>query len=138
MKPVIAKSSALKSLTIRPMTENDTENIFILQPEGWSDITYYFRFYIKHPFCFPIIAFLDNDIAGVACGIENYHTGWISHVIVSENFRNRGIGTKLTRTVSRNLAKRGCVTQSLIATEEGERIYHKLGFRQQNRYLLQK
>ncbi len=120
------------------MTENDIENIYQLQPEGWSDITHYFRFYVEQPFCFPIVAFVNNEIAGIASGIVNQQTGWISHVIVSENFRNRGIGTKLTRTVGKFLKLQGCHTQSLIATEEGERIYLKLGFRQQDRYLFYK
>lgn len=138
MRPATDILLKSKNLKIRPLTTTDLENIYQLQPEGWSDITYFFKFYVEHPFCYPVIALMDNDIAGVANAILNQDTGWISHVIVSENFRNRGIGTRITKTVSDYLKLKGCHTQSLIATEEGERIYLKLGFRSQCNYLFYK
>ncbi len=118
----------MSRFTIREYLQTDLESIRSLQPEGWEDITFYFEFYDKHPFCFPIVAEMDRTIIGVASGIVNGVTAWLAHIIVARDFRRRGIGHELTRNVMDILSREGCRTQILIATAEGEGLYAKLGF----------
>jgi GNAT superfamily N-acetyltransferase len=99
-----------------------------LQPQGWDDITYFFRFYCSHSFCYPIVALSQQQIVGVAAGILNIKTGWLAHIIVSEAHRGRGIGRQLTQHISDFLHQQDCESLLLIATEMGEPVYRKLGF----------
>jgi len=118
----------MQSLTIRFCKITDLPAIQFLQPEGWDGITYYFNFYCHHFFCHPIVAEQNSRIVGVANGIVNGETAWLSHIIVTPEFRKKGIGHKLTEYMINYLRQQGCKTQILIATELGEPVYQKLGF----------
>jgi GNAT superfamily N-acetyltransferase len=124
----------MEKLTIKQCEQTDVEKITHLQPQGWEDITYYFRFYCKQTFCYPIMAIYDNKIAGVANGIITGKTGWLSHIIVSHDYRRKGFGNKLTQHIIDYLNSQGCKTQLLIATEMGEKLYEKLGFKKVSSY----
>jgi GNAT superfamily N-acetyltransferase len=115
-------------IKIRKCTLADIESIRCLQPDGWDDITFYFRFYCSHSFCHPIVALDQEQIVGVATGILNKKTGWLAHIIVSETHRGRGIGYRLTQHIIDYLHQQGCETLLLIATEPGEPVYRKCGF----------
>ena len=122
-------------IQIREFKIKDIESIRYLQPEGWRDITFYFSFYFKHDFCYPIIALNGNQIIGIANATVNGATGWLAHIIVAEKYRHRGIGYSLTEYVVDYLKKQGCKTQLLIATKMGEGVYRKLGFETVSEYL---
>jgi GNAT superfamily N-acetyltransferase len=122
-------------MNIREFKYEDLNAISHLQPEGWSDIVPFFRFYFHQEFCYPIVAAMDDKIAGVANAILNGSTGWLAHIIVSKNYRNRGIGYVLTEHLINYLYKAGCKTQLLIATELGENLYRKFGFETVSEYL---
>lgn len=115
-------------INIRKCNLSDIEYIRYLQPVGWDDITFYFKFYCSHLFCYPIVALDQDQIVGVAAGILNQKTGWLAHIIVSEAHRGRGIGSRLTQHLIDYLHQQGCETLLLIATELGEPIYRKCGF----------
>lgn len=121
-------------VSIRNFKKNDLSQIGFLQPEGWEDITFYFKFFEKVSFCFPVVAEIDNKIIGVANCLVNRGTGWISHIIVSDNHRKHGIGYKLTTHVMDILSENNCSSQFLIATKMGEGLYEKLGFRKSALY----
>lgn len=122
-------------VTIRKCTLADLDAIRPLRPEGWNDIAEYFRFYCQHKFCYPVIAESGRKIAGVAAGILNENTGWLAHIIVSQDYRRQGIGYQLTQHIVDYLHRKGCKTQLLIASEMGAGLYQKLGFRTVNEYL---
>lgn len=115
-------------INIREVKEKDLLQIQSLQPQDWPDIIYFFEWYLKSENCYPICAELSGKIVGVACAILNIETGWLAHIIVSEKFRRKGIGYKLTETCMDVLAKYKCKTQLLIASKEGALLYPKLGF----------
>jgi len=115
---------------IRPVEENDIPNLKHLQPEGWSDILFYFRFYVKEDFCCPVLLEHDGRIAGAANGLFIGKTGWLAHIIVAEEHYRKGFGRALTEYVMNILDDHGVKTQILIATELGAKLYPKLGFRQ--------
>jgi GNAT superfamily N-acetyltransferase len=116
-------------VTVRNYRKQDASKIGYLQPEGWEDIKFYFNFFEKLSFCFPVIAEINSDVIGIANCLLNKNTGWISHIIVSEKYRNQGIGYKLTKHVMNILSENNCTTQLLIATQMGENLYAKLGFK---------
>lgn len=121
-------------ILIRECTHDDVSSLQHLQPEGWDDIVRYFRFYCETPFCYPVAAVAGGGIIGVGCGIFNNGSGWVAHIIVSPEHRGKGIGAALTRFVMGRLTVKGCRTLLLIATESGEPLYWKLGFRAVGRY----
>lgn len=125
----------MADVTIRKCTLADLNAIRPLQPEGWNDITDYFRFYCQHKFCYPVVAESGRKIAGVAAGIENENTGWLAHIIVSQDHRRQGIGHQLTQHIVDYLNRKGCKTQLLIATAMGVELYQKLGFQTVSEYL---
>ncbi len=117
------------NLQIREFKIEDLNSIGYLQPESWDDIKYYFKFYTESPFCYPIAGVKAGKIIGVGNGILNKSTGWLSHIIVSNDYQNQGIGYKLTERVIELLDGFNCQSQLLIATKMGEGLYAKLGFK---------
>jgi len=120
---------------IRKFKLSDIESIKPLQPEGWSDITFFFRFYHSHEFCYPVVALKDGKTVGVANATLNEKTGWLAHIIVADEFRNMGIGYQLTQHLIDFLSKHDCCTLLLIATKMGEGLYRKFGFETVSEYL---
>lgn len=116
-------------ITIRDLLYSEVDQIRYLQPKGWSDISFFFRMYTRCEFCYPIAAIYDGKIIGIATGIKNDDTGWVAHIIVSPDFYKKGIGNRLTEDVIAKLKNAGCKTQLLIATQMGEKIYERLGFK---------
>jgi hypothetical protein len=116
-------------IIIREYKKQDASKIGYLQPEGWNDLKFHFDFFERSDFCYPFVAVINNVIVGVANCLQNKGTGWISHIIVSENHRNQGLGHTLTSHVMNILAEKKCHTQLLIATKMGENLYLKLGFK---------
>lgn len=116
-------------MIIREFELNDIEQVRHLQPKGWDDIKHFFRFFHEQSFCHPVVAIVNHKIVGVANGILNSGTGWLSHIIVDHDYRRRGIGYQLTEHIMEFLSSYGCKTQLLIATELGEPVYRKFGFK---------
>ena len=119
----------MNDIVIREFNLSDMDSIRNLQPDGWDDITFYFYLYSREKFCYPIVALENGDLIGVANGISNGRTGWLSHIIVSPEYRRRGIGYRLTSYVISCLDELGCETKILIATELGEKLYEKMDFK---------
>ncbi|MCK5134736.1 MAG: GNAT family N-acetyltransferase [Bacteroidales bacterium] len=107
----------------------DLEEIGDLQPDGWPDIINEFGFYITYDFCNPIKATVDNRIVGVGTSIMFENTGWLAHIIVDSNFRNKGIGFQIMERLLNDLKEKSIDSVLLIATEIGEPVYKKAGFK---------
>ena len=115
-------------MKLGPITYNDLAEIRKLQPEGWTDIVPEFENYINNDFCFPIKASFDNRIAGVGSLIVFGSTAWLAHIIVDQEYRNRGIGFQITEKLLKEGHDKSVKTWLLIATELGLPVYKKLGF----------
>ncbi len=76
-----------------------------------------------------------DRIVAVGQGIATEDAGWIGNVIVRPEARNRGLGSRVTLDIVNLLRAKGCSTLLLIATELGEPIYRKLGFRRTGEYV---
>jgi len=121
-------------IKIRKFTISDLPQVKLLQPDGWPDITANFSFFNDVDFCFPFVGEVGTEIVGLANCLLNEDSGWISHIIVSERFRNQGFGYKLTQHVMNFLSDKNISTQLLIATQMGEKLYEKLGFKKSALY----
>jgi N-acetylglutamate synthase-like GNAT family acetyltransferase len=111
------------------VTDDDLEMIGDLQPDGWPDIKEAFKCYIAYEFCNPIKVIIDNTIVGVGTSIMFENTGWLAHIIVHRDFRNKGIGSDIVECLLNDLSNKSVSTVLLIATDLGEPIYKKAGFR---------
>lgn len=126
----------MKDFTLQPLLEGDIGLISGLQPPDWPDITAMHRYYFELPCAYPHKVLIDGKIAGIGCALNLNKTGWLAHIIVSETFRNRGIGRFITASLRDYLLNiHSCATVSLIASDLGYPVYEKLGFVLQCEYL---
>jgi GNAT superfamily N-acetyltransferase len=111
------------------VAHKDLEKIKNLQPDDWTDITEEFKLYIHNDFCEPIKVAENNKIIGLGCSMIFKKSSWIAHIIVDRALRRRGIGTLIVNYLISVLKAKKIETILLIATELGEPIYKKVGFR---------
>jgi GNAT superfamily N-acetyltransferase len=122
-------------MQIETITGNDLERLRPLQPEGWSDIIPDLAFYITSEFCNPIKMVVGERIAGIGASIQFNRTAWLAHIIVDQAFRNRGIGFRIVEKLLEDLKKTGMDTCLLTATELGQPVYIRAGFRNVAEYI---
>jgi len=116
-------------MQISKFTYADLNKIQHLQPKGWPDIIADFKSYINDAFCNPIKLSTNGCIFGLGNSIIFRKSAWISHIIVDENYRNLGFGTEIMNFLLLEVRSNQVDTILLIATEMGEPIYKKAGFR---------
>lgn len=121
-------------MEVSEITHQDIEELKDLQPEGWPDIIPHVNFYISSSFCIPVKLLINKRIVGMGAAVFHSDSAWLGHIIVHTEFRNRGIGTYITQFLISAVNKKKYSTISLIATEMGEPIYQKLGFRKITEY----
>ena len=122
-------------MIITDIKQEDFEQIKLLQPEGWSDITDNFKYYLDKDYCYPCKVIVENKLIGVGASIVLKDTAWLAHIIVDKNFRNQGTGYKITKHLIEDLEEKSINTILLIATAMGEPVYKKLGFKVISNYL---
>jgi len=125
-------------MEIKPLDKNDIPFLPPLQQEGWANIEFAFNYFIDTSFCFPIKVIIDTKIVGVGATIVHNDVAWIACIIVDNDYRCRGIGLQITKTLVDIAEKNHCSTMYLIATELGEPIYKKVGFTTETEYLVHK
>jgi ribosomal protein S18 acetylase RimI-like enzyme len=116
---------------IRQMTIDDLPSLSTLQPPGWRDLEEVFTSFLRVRSCRSFVAALDGRVVATGLATVNGTVGWVGMIIVHPDFRNRGIGTRMTREVMDYLTYRRCKTLALTATSMGRPVYEKLGFRVQ-------
>ncbi len=122
---------------LQPFLAEDLTNLHFVQPTDWPDITPYFVFYVQNPsFCFPFKMENDCELVGTGVIILNGKSCWLAHIIVRPEYRGKGIGFQITSSLIEMAKQKGCETISLIATNLGRPIYEKLGFMEEDYYLL--
>jgi len=117
------------------LTDQDLPRIRHLQPEGWPDITLSFRFYLDQDYCFPVQVTAGGRIIGLGVSVSLGRTAWVAHIIVDPGFRKQGIGYGIVEHLMQAIREQGIETALLIATELGEPVYVKAGFRRLSDYV---
>jgi N-acetylglutamate synthase-like GNAT family acetyltransferase len=113
----------------------DISEINELSPDKWGNIGPKIELYLKMDFC-NSIKLVDNDkIIGIGTTIFYKDTSWIAHLIVKNNSRNKGYGTKILNYLCDHCKDNGYKTILLFATEMGYPLYKKYGFELQTEYI---
>ena len=107
----------------------------MIQRGEWGDRTAFLAWSVGHPSAHPFVAEADGRIVGTGIATANGHVGWVGTIFVDRDERGAGLGKALTQAVIHDLEDRGCRTLVLIATDEGHRVYERLGFTVHTRYV---
>jgi GNAT superfamily N-acetyltransferase len=121
-------------MKIQAITANDIAEIDAMRPKDWGSLVAHLQYYINMPNCFPLKLVEDNKIIGIGNTILHKNTAWLSHIIVHEEYRGKGLGTTITQALI-NSVPTTHKTILLIATELGEYVYKKLGFETETEYI---
>lgn len=122
-------------MKVQNLESADIDILNELQPSGWEDIRTYFYYYISSPSCDSIKICDGKRIAAVGTTIRHTDTAWLAHVIVHPNFRNQGLGKKLTSELVDRAYTKNIHTIYLDATDMGFPVYQKLGFETETEYI---
>jgi GNAT superfamily N-acetyltransferase len=122
-------------MPIRHLQSDDIPLVKDLPPEDWQfNYRQFLQLHFGQPYFYAVVYIISGKIVGTGNAIINGSIGWLANIIVSEKYRNQGIGTTITRHLMEYLAAKNCSTQLLIATDSGEPIYQKLGFIKHSTY----
>jgi GNAT superfamily N-acetyltransferase len=120
---------------IRPMTAPDIPaTTAAILADDFGDRRAWFEFATTHAACSPVVAELDGTIVGSGVGTANGPAGWIGAIWVAPEHRRAGLGRALTQAVIDALEAAGCRTLLLVATDEGRRLYERMGFTLETHY----
>ena len=100
----------------------------------WGDRSVFLRFAVDYPSAIPLVAEVDGEVVGTGTGTANGSVGWVGGIFVDPGRRRSGIGTAITRLLIDRLTDAGCRSIVLVASDEGRRIYERLGFEVQTFY----
>jgi ribosomal protein S18 acetylase RimI-like enzyme len=123
-------------LKIRQIAESEIPKLQNFPPEDWNlDLPRLFSLHIGHPYFYPAVAELKGKIVGCGIGIIHGSASWLGTIIVLPEFQRQGIGQQITSHLIDYCRKNGCISHLLIASEMGEPIYRRLGFRITSTYV---
>jgi GNAT superfamily N-acetyltransferase len=120
-------------MKVRPLTEDDIDaGVALSMQASWNHAPADWRRLIA---LWPGQC-LGGEIDGrlVASGtLATYESnpgriGWVGLILVDQNHRRRGLGTRMMQAILDLASERGVTTVGLDASDQGEPIYHKLGF----------
>ena len=121
--------------TIRPMTPDDVEETAAaLLGANWGDRRLHLAFATRHPGVVPFVADAAGTVVGTGMATINGAVGWVGTIWVHPDWRRRGLGMELTRTVTDVAEDAGCRTLLLVATQAGRPLYERIGFEVQTSY----
>ena len=105
-------------------------------PEEWHlDLEDLLRYHEGHSYFYPLCAASGNDLAGTGIAIVLDDTAWLGAIIVKEEFRNMGLGTRITKALISYAESKNCRKIILIASALGYPVYKKIGFIVSGHYL---
>ncbi|MAX78682.1 MAG: GNAT family N-acetyltransferase [Crocinitomicaceae bacterium] len=121
---------------IRALTFTDIPGLNQLPPADWKfDYEDFLHQFMHEDFFYAFVLLKEGKIVGTGNVLLQEKTGWLGNIIVDQNSRGQGLGTKITQFLVDFLSDKGCETLVLIATELGEPIYRKIGFQKITDYL---
>lgn len=122
-------------IMIRELKESEIHGLNGLSPTDWKfDYEDFLNDFLTDDYFYAFAIIQDELIVGTGNVILKEKVGWLANIIVDENYRGKGLGYKMTKFLVDFLNDKGCETQLLIATELGEAVYQKVGFRKITEY----
>lgn len=121
------------TVIVRPMRVEDAAAAMNLSAaEGWNQTANDWRFLITHPRNICIAAVFEKEIIATTT-VMNYsgRLAWVGMVLVKKTCRRRGISKLVLDHVLEKLERFPSV--KLDATEQGQQLYKKFGFREEYR-----
>jgi len=115
-------------------TESDLSGLNELQPADWGDLVPRFQYFIQSAVCNPVKLSEDDRIIAIGTTMLHNDSAWLACVIVHPDFRNKGIGNKITQYLVDKLDKQKYKTVYLDATDLGYPVYLKIGFEVEAEY----
>lgn len=115
-------------MTIEALVQDDVQHVGALTPEGWSNTQGFIQYHVNASFCTPMKAVVDGKMIGLGSAAYYGDSVWLSAIIVHPDYRNRGIGLAITKTLVDSVDRKRYPTILLDATEYGQPVYKKLGF----------
>lgn len=120
-------------IEIRELRKSDIEELAEIEAEAfsmpWSKKD--FENLLDHSYCFYLVALAEGELAGCCGYTESFPEAVIDNVVVSEKFRNRGIGqAMLKELIARGEAARieAFTLEVRVSNESAIHIYEKCGF----------
>ncbi len=124
---------------IRQILKSEIQQLQKFPPEDWNlDLPRLFYFHFGNSYFYPAVAEVDGKIAGCGIGIIHGSVSWLGTIIVLPEYRRHGIGQKITGNLIDYCRSKGCTSHLLIASEMGESVYKKLGFKINSTYVFYK
>lgn len=122
-------------LVLRDLELRDVPALATFAPESWRiSLDAVLLQHVSRSYFRARVALDGSGIVAMAQGIVTGSAGWLGHIIVRPEARNRGLGRRMTLDMVDLLRARGCSRLLLIATELGEPVYRKIGFRRTGEY----
>lgn len=120
---------------IKEIKESDIKGLNHLPPSKWQfDYETFLEDFIDEDFFYAFVQVQDNKIVGTGNIFSKGKIGWLGNIMVDKSYRGQGLGYEMIKFLVDFLQNKGCETQLLIATELGEAVYKKLGFRKLTEY----
>lgn len=120
---------------IRELKESEIHGVNSLPPSDWKfDYEDFLKDFLTDDFFYAFVIIQDERIVGTGNVFLKGKIGWLANIIIGQNYRGKGLGHKMTKFLVDFLKEKKCETQLLIATELGEAIYQKVGFRKMTEY----
>ncbi len=119
---------------ITPLLPGDLPQLSQLQPPDWDNITPHFQGYLQTPFCHPFKIVIGPQLVAIGTAIFHKETVWLAHIITHPEYRNQGLGQKITQGLVNFAFSNHFATILLIATKMGEPVYQKIGFKTTDTY----
>ena len=115
--------------TLRPMTRADVDAATeLILGNDWGVRREWLEFAATQPACIPIVAEAHGEIVGTGVGTVSGPVGWIGTIFIAPGRRGHGLGRAITQTIIERLESAGCRSLVLVATNEGRRLYERMGF----------
>ena len=121
---------------IRKLKESDILGLNNLPPADWTfDYESFLNNYGKDDFFHAFVMICNERIIGTGNVLLKGKIGWLANIIIVDDYRGKGLGFEMTKFLVEFLSEKGAETQLLIATDLGEKVYQKIGFKKISDYL---
>jgi GNAT superfamily N-acetyltransferase len=121
--------------TLRPMTSDDVDGATeLILGNDWGVRREWLEFAATQAACIPIVAEAGGEILGTGVGTVSGPVGWIGTIFIEPGRRGHGLGRAITQLIIDQLEGSGCRSLVLVATNEGRRLYERMGFEVQTQY----